>query len=300
MAEPDIRVALEASALNGERPAWDAERRRLYWVDIREPALHEFDPETGQDRHWEMPAWIGCYALTDTGALVALRTGLFALDFETGALTHLAVAPFDARRFTFNEGDTDRQGRFWAGPMYVPLAPGDQSPDHPDALPFWRWTGRDFQPGTPAVKTANSLAWSVDGRRIYFGDTAQRSIWTAPYDLATGEAGTATLFARVDIEGADGPDGMAIDRDGYLWCAVFGGGRLLRFGPDGYVERTIRLPVRYPTMPAFGGPDLKTLFVTSAKWPVPADQRDRHPLEGHLLAFEVDVPGLPATRFAPG
>ena len=98
--------------------------------------------------------------------------------------------------------------------MYVPLAPGDPSPEHPDALPFWRWTGTAFEPVTPPVKTANSLAWSLDGRRIYYGDTAQKSIWTAPYDIDRGRAGDAKLFAHVDVEGADGPDGMAIDRDG--------------------------------------------------------------------------------------
>ncbi len=299
MSTGEVRVALEASALNGERPAWDAVRQRLTWVDIREPALHEFDPATGRDRHWEMPAWIGPYALTERGALVALRTGLFSLDFSTGALEHLATAPYDPRRFTFNEGDCDRRGRFWAGPMYVPLTPFDQS-DAPDALPFWRWTGTAWQPGTPPVKTANSLAWSVDGRRIFFSDTAQKSIFSAPYDLETGLAGTAELFARVDIEGADGPDGVAIDAQNYLWCAVFGGSCLLRIAPDGYVERRVAMPVRYPTMPAFGGPELRTLFVTSAKWPIPPAEWPRNPLAGHLFALDVETQGLPATRFSPG
>lgn len=295
----EVRVAFAAAALNGERPGWDAERGRLYWVDVRAPALHEFDPATGQDRHWEMPAWIGCYALTEKGALVALRTGLHDLDFATGALRLIAAPPFDSRRFIFNEGDCDRQGRFWAGPMYVPLAPGDQSEEAPKALPFWRWTGAEWRPGTRPVQTANSLAWSGDGRRMFFSDTEQKSIFAAPYDPATGEAGAPELFARVEAD-EGGPDGVAIDREDHLWCAVFGGGRLLRFRPDGTLERSVAMPVRFPTMPAFGGEGAGTLFVTSANWKLDADERRHHPLEGHLFALPAPVPGFPATRFRPG
>ena len=99
----DITCVLPAKALNGERPGWHADMRKLFWVDIREPALHAFDPSTGLDEAWEMPSWIGCYALTANGALVALRTGLYYFDIGTGALTLAAAAPFNPRRFIFND-----------------------------------------------------------------------------------------------------------------------------------------------------------------------------------------------------
>jgi sugar lactone lactonase YvrE len=295
-----IRSVLPVQALNGERPAWDAARRRLFWVDVREPALHEFDPARGTDRRWEMPAWIGCYALTDTGAVVALRTGLFELDFATGALEPRAAAPFDPRRFIFNEGDCDRQGRFWAGPMYVPLAPGDAREDAPKALPFWRFGDGRWHPGTAPVQTANSLTWSADGARMFHSDTEKKTIWVSEYDTARGEAANTRVFARLEVDDG-GPDGVALDREGCLWCALFGAGRLVRLDPDGRIERTIEMPVRYPTMPAFGGEDLRTLFVTSACWPLSPEERARRTLEGNLFAMEVGVAGYAVTRLGrPG
>lgn len=300
MSRIDIRCVLPARALNGERPGWDAGRARLFWVDIRAPALHAFDPRSGEDRHWEMPAWIGCYAITDTGALVALRTGLFHLDLDSGALDLRAAPPFDSRRFIFNEGDCDRQGRFWAGPMYVPLAPGDQDAERPKALPFWRYVpggaSGPWLPGTLPVQTANSLTWSPDGRRMYHSDTEQQRIFVSDYDVTLGEAANPRVFAAVEQAGG-GPDGVSVDRDGFLWCAVFGGGRLLRFDPAGRVERAIPMPVQYPTMPAFGGADLGTIFVTSARWPLTPEEREHRTAEGNLFAFEAPVPGLPLTRF---
>jgi sugar lactone lactonase YvrE len=295
----EIRTVLPVQALNGERPAWDGAHRRLFWVDVREPALHEFDPARGTDRRWEMPAWIGCYALTETGAIVALRTGLFALDFATGALAFLAAPPFDPRRFIFNEGDCDRQGRFWAGPMYTPLAPGDENASAPKALPFWRFANWGWHAGTGPVHTANSLAWSADGTRMFHSDTERKTIWVAEYDTERGEAVDPRVFITLDLaEG--GPDGMALDRDGFLWCALYGAGRLVRLDPDGRIERTIEMPVQYPTMPAFGGDGLRTLFITSASWSLSPEERARRPREGNLLAMEVEVGGYPAMRLRSG
>ena len=298
MSNPDVACVLRPQALNGERPGWDAERQLLFWVDLREPALHAFDPATGGDRHWEMPAWIGSYALTARGAYVALRNGLYALDFEHGHLEFRAPAPFDPRRFLFNEGDCDRQGRFWAGPMYLSLSPGDQVPDAPRTLPFWRYDRGRWIPGTVPVQTANSLAWSGDGSRMFHSDTARKTIWVSDYDVAAGMPSNTRSFAQVEAPDDGGPDGVAIDRDGFLWCAVFGGGRLLRLDPDGRVERMVVMPVQYPTMPALGGPDLSTVYVTFACWPVDARDRADRPLEGNLFAFEAPCPGLPATRLA--
>ncbi|OJH35084.1 SMP-30/gluconolactonase/LRE family protein [Cystobacter ferrugineus] len=292
-----VRCVLRARALNGESPVWDERSGRLFWVCLREPALHAFDPRTGEDTAWKMPAWIGCFGLTPTGAVVALRTGLFEFTLSDGSLRFLAPAPFDSRRFVFNDGGVDRQGRFWAGPMYEPLEPGDAS-DAPRALPFWRYDGAGkWHPGTAPVQTANSMTWSPDGRTMYHGDTSQKTIWASDYDTETGTPSNFRVFARI-TEGT-GPDGATVDRDGFVWCAIHGAGKVVRFDPSGRVEREVRMPVQYPTMPTFGGERLRTVFVTSANHTLSEEERRQRPEEGNLFAFEAPVPGIPRADFRP-
>lgn len=291
-----VACVLQARSLNGESPFWDERRRRLFWVDIREPGLHAFDPVTGEDRCWKLPAWIGCAAPCDEGVLVALRTGLHLLELESGALRFLAPAPFDARRFIFNDGGCDTAGRFHVGPMFVPLEP-KPPPGGPEAAPLWRFEGKGrWRPVSDDVHTSNGLAWSPDGRTMYHADTAQHTIWAHDYDPDTGAIANRRVFARFEVS-EGGPDGACVDRDGFYWCAVFANACLLRFDPDGKLERRIEMPVRYPTMPAFGGAGLDTIFVTSASWPLPEEERRRNRDEGNLFALPAPVPGLPVRRF---
>ncbi|WP_434386164.1 SMP-30/gluconolactonase/LRE family protein [Melittangium boletus] len=296
-ATTPVRCVLKAQSLNGESPVWDAASGRLFWQCLREPALHVFDPRTGQDSAWEMPAAIGAFALTDTGAVVALSTGLFDFTFADGSLRFLAPPPFDPRRFVFNDGGLDRQGRLWIGPMYEPLSPGDASPA-PREAPFWRYDGGGrWHAGTRSVKTANGLAFSPDGRTMYYGDTLQKTLWAADYDPALGQPVNERVFARVE-EGT-GPDGASVDAEGFLWCAIHGAGKVLRFDPQGRVEREVRMPVQYPTMPTFGGDDLRTVYVTSANHTLSPEERRQRPEEGNLFAFEAPVAGLPRPRLDP-
>jgi sugar lactone lactonase YvrE len=298
MATTQIARVSPAQALNGEGPAWDDRGHRLLWIDIREPALHAFDPHGGADVAWEMPCWIGCFAQTDDdGVVAALRTGLYRFDFATGALDLLAPPPFDPRGFIFNDGGCDRQGRFFAGPMYMPLRSDVRTCDAERTGPLWRFDGAGgWSAATPAVSVSNGLAWAPDGKTMYHSDTEQKTIWAYDYDVVAGTAENRRVFAQVDAA-KGGPDGAAVDRDGFYWCAVFAQGCLLRFDPDGRLERRVGLPIRYPTMPAFGGPDFATLYVTSANWPLPKAERSKHPDEGCLFAFEAPVPGLPSSRF---
>lgn len=294
---PEIQRVLHAQALNGERPAWSVSRQRLFWVDLRAPALHLFDPGTGHDEAWEMPCWIGCYGLTASGAVVALRTGLYLFELDTGALRFLATSPFDIRRFIFNDGRCDRQGRFLAGTMYVPLKPGEAEKGTTKRTPLWRYEGNGaFAPVAEATQTSNGLAWSPDGRTMYHSGTKEKTIWAHDYDPDTGAISNRRVFATVEMQGQGGPDGATVDRDGFYWSCIFGGGRVLRFDPDGRLERTIEMPVKHPSMPAFGGPNLDTVFVTSANWPLSPEER-KHSVEGDLFAFQAPVPGLPETEF---
>ncbi len=135
---------------------------------------------------------------------------------------------------------------------------------------------------------------------MYHADTDPKTIWAYDYDEATGTAENRRVFAQVEVaDGQGGPDGASVDSHGFYWCAVFANGCLLRFDPDGRLERRIAMPVKYPTMPAFGGADLKTLFVTSATWPIPVHERKSHPLEGGLFAMEAPVAGMLPSLFDP-
>ena len=295
-----VELLLRAGALNGERPGWDAKRRRLFWVDIREPALHMFDPATGHDVSWEMPAWIGCYALDEDGdAMVALATGLYHIALDTGTLTPFAHSPFDARRFIFNDGRCDPRGRFFGGTMYLPLGPGDLSGEA-KKTPLWRYDGGGRWTGvTDPVSMSNGLAWSPDGRTMYHADTEPKTVWAYDYDLDTGTPTNRRVFAQVEVEDkSGGPDGATVDSEGFYWSCIYANGELLRFDPEGRIERRVPMPVKYPTMPALGGPDLKTLFVTSATHAMSPEERASRPDEGGLFAFEAPVPGLPPNLFS--
>jgi sugar lactone lactonase YvrE len=291
-------VVVIAQAINGECPIWDHRRQVLWWVDMRKPALHAFDPAAGENREWAMPSWVGAIAVVGDGRLVlALRDGLATFDPDRGSLFHLAPAPYDMRRFCFNDGRCDRQGRFIIGPMYHPLAPPPE-PREPHRAPIWRYAGAGRLEALPLppVQISNGLAFSPDGETLYHCDTPAKTIWACDYDTGTGEIANQRVFVHVE-EGGDqgGPDGAVVDRDGFYLCAVFGGACLMRFDPDGRLERRIDLPTPYPTMPALGGPDLDTLFVTSASFPIPERDRPAHPVAGALLALEAPAPGLPTS-----
>ncbi len=292
----DVRTVLTVKALNGEGPAWNIARQRLIWVDIRGPNVHEFNPADGSDRLWEMPSWIGCQAMTKTGAVVALRTGLYHLDIDANTLTQMAMPPFDSRRFIFNDGSCDRHGRFFAGTMFVPLEPAPDIPATAHGTPLFRYDGDgQWSDATPLVSTANGLAWSPDGSTMYHAGTDAKLIWTYEYDGPTGIATNRRVFADLN-DSVGAPDGAVVDSDGFYWIALFGGAEILRFDPDGTLERRIKMPTRYPTMLALGGADLKTAFVTSATWQLPAGQRGHTP-DGDLFAFDAPCPGLPACLF---
>ena len=300
-ALPDVHLVLELHGLNGEGPQWDDRTGHLWFVDMRRPSLNRFSPAERRHDWWETPGWIGCCGLLEDGRVAAaLRSGLHLFDPSDGAMRMVGAAPYDPRRFCFNDGGCDRVGRFFAGPMYQPLEPGDARPDAPQAEPVFRFDGAGgWAAATAPVKISNGLAFSPDGRTLYHSDTPTKTIWSCDYDPATGEVGLSRVFARVE-EGGDegGPDGAVVDADGFYTCAVFGAGMLKRFDPDGRLERTIPLPVKYPTMPALGGPDRSTLYVTSAAYPWGGDAK-KHPLAGGLLALEAPAPGLPTSYMHP-
>lgn len=285
------RRVLDISGEVLECPVWSERERALYWVDIVGRSLHRLDTASGTVRTWRLPEDIGSFALRmNGGAVLALRSGLYTFNFETGALAEIVRADYDPKTTRFNDGKCDRVGRFWVGSMFEPRT-------QPAAALYRLDPDRRLHRVVEGVTLANGLAFSPDNRTVYFADTPTRTIFTATYDGKTGAIGTRREFARF-AEGKGRPDGAAMDAEGHYWVATIDVGRLSRFAPDGRLVQEIEVPTRWPTMMAFGGPDLRTLYVTSLRYQRPADQLAASPLSGSLFALDVDVPGLPEPRYA--
>lgn len=284
-----IDVVLDAHATIGESPTWIDHERALYWIDVKRPALYRLDVDTGENREWLLTSDIGGFALIEGGdALVALREGICWLDLDSGALHPVLPPPFDPRLFRFNEGACDAAGRFWIGVMFDPVA-GDP-PVQEGAL--HSFTFRDgLRPAPDQAELHNGMAWSADGATFYLSHSNSGAIVAYGYDAPTGVLSRPTRFATV-TRGDGIPDGAAIDIDGGYWCALHGGGRLRRYHPDGSIDRDIPLPVSQPTMCAFGGKDLATLYVTSATDKLDEEQRRKEPLAGALLSLDVGTRGI--------
>jgi L-arabinonolactonase len=237
-----------------------------------------------------LPGFIGSFALQPNGigAIVALRQGIFALHFATSTLEPLAASPFDIDRFHFNDGRCDRTGRFLVGTI-------DRSPiGSTPACALYRLESDHLDPVITPIGVANGLAFSVDNKTMYRAESREKTIYAYDYDDVTGTASNCRIFAQVS--GSGNPDGAAVDEEGGYWCALFGGGRILRFNSDGSIDQDISMPILQPTMLAFGGSELKTIFITSAQYQTPvASDLGLH--AGGIFAFETNVRGLQEPYF---
>lgn len=278
----------------GESPFWHPAEQALYWCDIAGRALNRFHPASARHTRWPLPGEPGCCApLAEGGLLLALRQGLVRFEPDSGVLTPLLPAPYDTAVERFNDGKADARGRLWLGTVYEPR-------DCASASLYCHEHGR-LERRAGEVTVSNGLAWSPDGRTLYWADTTTHRIDAADFDIESGRLSRRREFARFDRRRPDQPladyggrpDGAAVDAQGGYWVAMYEGARVLRLSPEGRVLGAIALPVRCPTMPCFGGPDLKTLYVTSARHQRPADELEREPLAGCVLQLRVDVPGLP-------
>lgn len=277
----------------GEGPVWDVEDARLWWVDIMGGLIHCFDPETGLNKAFDFGEPVGCIARRSAGGLVvAAKSGFYTYDPDTGARSALSDPEPHLPGNRFNDGTTDMQGRFWAGTMKDggdPEAVGSFYRLDPDGS-VTQWGERVF--------TTNGLAFSPDGRRMYFSDSnaAVRTIWVADYDIDSGTPHAPRVFFDTR-QVAGRPDGGTVDADGCYWQAGISGWQIYRITPDGRVDRTIDLPVEKPTKPMFGGANLDTLFFTSLSQGL--DPAHPQPEAGSLFAISgLGVTGVPQARFA--
>jgi sugar lactone lactonase YvrE len=289
-----LTVALDVRAELGECPIWSVEEHALYFVDIKGRALHRYRPATGEHAVMPMPEEIGCIGFKVGGGFIAgFRSGLWLLDGQGNREAKLADNPEDQSASRFNDGRVDPAGRFLAGTIDEPKAGRSAH--------LYRYDRRGLTALAGGLLTSNGVAFSPDGRMLYHSDTPTFTVWRYAYDPATGEASDRTLFARLSPTDDDRgrPDGAAVDVDGCYWTALFEGGRIQRYAPDGRLLAEHPVPARCPTMVAFGGPDLKTLYVTSARTGRPAEELAALPHSGSLFAMPVDVAGRPEYRFDP-
>lgn len=284
------RVAFPSSCFLGEGPTWLAREGRLAWVDILAPALHLGDPATGHFVTHPMPELIGAVVPAASGGFVAAMQGGFRrIDPGTGAVTEIASPEAGQPGNRFNDGKCDRRGRFWAGTLAIDTTP--------DQGALWRLDpDASVRRMESRVHVSNGLGWSPDDRVFYFTDSGRRTIWAYDFDLEKGTIANRRVFASLG-EGEGTPDGLTVDAEGHVWVAVWDGWRLIRYAPDGSVERVVALPVPRPTSVAFGGEGFRTLFVTTARIRLSAQMLSEAPLSGSVLALEPGVAGLPEPVF---
>ena len=285
-----MQLAVDAANTLGECVLWCDRTGRVLWTDIVNATLWAHTPATGATASWPMPEPLACFALTedDDVLLLGLASGLAWYRFSSGAVTRIADVEADLPSTRLNDGRCDRQGRFVFGTF---------NGQHNPCLPIGGYyrLNRDLSLERLPLQhaaIANSICFSLDGATMYYCDSLERVIRCCDYEGFANDR----IFA--DLRGDPGePDGSTIDADGHLWNAYWAKGRIVRYRPDGSVERTVTLPVPQPTCVAFGGPELTTLYATSARQWLSSEQLAAAPQSGGLLREVLDVRGVPEARF---
>lgn len=290
-ADPDrVEVVVRGADQLGETPLWCERRQRLWWLDIERPRLQSYDPSTGEHRVQPFATtYLGSQALGDDGSqLLALDLDVHRCRWPSGELSLLAHVEqgLDNR---LNDGRVDARGRLWVGTM-------DNQLHRPQGALYRVDPDGTVQRCLDGVIVSNGIAFSPDNRHLYFTDTRRYCSWRFDFDLDAGQLSNQRLWADYGRT-RERPDGACVDVDGALWTAFFGGGRIVRYRPDGVIDRSIGLPVSNPTCLCFGGPDLRTLYITTAAKFLSPEQRAAEPLAGSLLAIHGLGQGLPEHRF---
>ncbi|MDE1166116.1 MAG: SMP-30/gluconolactonase/LRE family protein [Pseudomonas sp.] len=289
-----IDILVDVKTTLGEGPVWDIEQQRLYWIDSFDGRVLRCTDDGRELRAWDVGQKIGSMALRQNGdaAIVALQGGLYNLDLPSGELQLLVDPEPGHPNNRLNDGKVDRQGRFIFGSM-------DTLEEHASAKLYRLDPDLSLHTLDEGIIVSNGPCWSPSGETFYFADTWSGDIWAYDYDNATGAVARRRTFAKVDTTGGGAADGCTVDAEGCLWQALVYAGKLVRYSPDGQVDRIIDMPVKKVTSLAFGGPNLDTLYVTSmAKPPLPrfpADGQQR----GALFAITgLGVKGVAERRFA--
>jgi L-arabinonolactonase len=277
----------------GEGILWDSRRQRLWWTDIQSRRLYRYDWALGETHRLEMPERVASFGLVagSERLITAFESGFAWYDPRDESVTWLARPERPHPAVRFNDGRVDRQGRFWSGTMVE----GDQPAVSGGLYSFdCRYGVRQH---LSDVRISNSLCLSPDGRRLYFADSPTRTIRVFELNEPEGTLGPGRVFAQTPV-GAD-PDGATIDADGCLWSAHWGAGCVVRYTPEGQIDRTVRVPASQPTCVCFGGPDLDVLCITTARIGLSDASSSAEPNAGDVFLYRVGVKGLPEAEYQP-
>ena len=286
-----VELLVDAHAQVGEGPLWDEERQLLYWVDILSSLLYIYDPATGENRVLDVGRHVGTVVTRASGGLMlAVREGFASFDLETQELTLIANPEAHITGNRFNDGKCDPAGRFWAGTMAY------ENPTNQGSL-YRLDTDLSVHKIFGDVAISNGIIWSLDHTTMYYIDTLRKNVRAFDYADDTGDISNERVIINVPEE-IGMPDGMAIDSDGMLWVAHYGGSCVSRWNPNtAQLLEKIDLPVTQVTACAFGGPNLDILFITSAAQELDAAELDRQPLAGGLFSIKTPHQGVPSFRF---
>ena len=290
----DITCVLDARAELGEGTLWDPGAQVLWWIDIWGRLIHRHDPATGEDRTWEAPEYLGCLGLRERGGLIlTMASGFFFFDPSSGRFDPIANPESHLPHTRFNDGKTDRQGRFWSGTMFE--APG-RKVEFLGAL-YRMDADLSVHRLVEGIGCSNGLAWSPDSKVMYFSDSHTPVVRAYDFDPVTGEIENERVF--VEFTGAgDIADGATVDAEGCYWVTIPFKGRVDRYDPQGRLMQSIMMPTDLPTCCEFGGKDLDSLYLTTAVLRRPADRLACQTSPGGLFALDPGVRGLPLPPFA--
>ena len=283
--EEPLRICNVRNTL-GEGVLWDHRTAKLQWTDIESACLWQWDLSDADPVRFDLPERLGSLALTDDPSvfLGAFESGFARFTLDPQSYDLLAPVTQSTAHLRMNDGRVDRSGRFWAGSM------AERDGDPLGSL--WRYDGHNKATAhIHNLRIPNSLCWSGDGRTMYFADSPQCVIWAYDFDPEAGPVGEPRIFAETPV--GIHPDGSCIDVEDHLWNAQWGGGEVVRYRPDGSVERRLKLPVSQPSCVTFAGKDLDLLCITSAR--VDLSERDlaNQRWAGALLVYQTDVTGRP-------
>ena len=281
-------IAFKCEADVGEGPIWNSETEELIWVDVTGGKLFFYNPIMNKQEVYSLDKHVGAIALTNSNDyLLAIRDGFATFNRASGAYSYL-VKVIDREDTRFNDGKIDPRGRFLAGTLKYQPSPGTAS--------LYSLENNKFKTLLSNVGLSNGICWNQSGDQLFYIDSLTQSIQAFEYDLDSGDIGEARVL--IEFDAAQGtPDGMTIDATGNLWVAMWAGGKVLNVSQAGEIIGEIKVPVDQVTSVAFGGNDLSTLYITTARYLMSESQLQEQPLAGSLFKANVGVSGLPENRY---
>lgn len=287
----NAELVLDVKAELGEGPSWDGKSGVLYWVDILRGVVHIFEPAESQDTTVRAGEYVSCVVPRRSGGVaVTLQHGFYAVDFKHGKATKLAEVEKEVTGNRFNDGKCDPAGRFWAGTM-------DMMEERATGA-LYRLQMKKVEKILSGVTISNGIGWSPDSRTMYYIDSPTRKVSALDYDVLTGDAKDRRTIIEFSHDQPGSPDGMAVDAEGMIWVAHWGGSRVTRWNPaTGRVLDFVTLPASQVTSCCFGGVNLDDLYITTARTGLDDQSLSQQPHAGGLFRVRLGVKGQPTFPF---